>query len=260
MARREKPVLPTVPKITVPKITVPKITVPKITVPKIIVPKAAAARLSLYLRYLEELQRRGETTTSSHHLGAALSVTAAQVRKDLGYFGQFGFPGVGYKLAHLVPQIRRILGTDRSWNVAIVGIGNLGSALVQHRGFEKGGFRIALLFDNHPRVCGRVIGGLTVHPMTELEPRIAAESVKLGIVAVPASAAQEVADQLVKAGIRGIFNFAPVVLSLPEDVGYVSIDLAVQLEQLTFFVSQLEQAGTTGLPEDDRASEEGRIL
>lgn len=202
------------------------------------VPKAAAARFSLYLRYLESLERAGERTTSSQQLGSALGVTAAQVRKDLGYFGQLGFPGVGYKIADLVPAIRRVLGTDRSWKVALVGIGNLGSALVRYRGFERQGFVIAALFDSSDKIIGTLIDGRRVHALDSLDDIVEREQIELGIVAVPADAAQSVADRLVAAGIRGIFNFAPSVLSLPESVAHVSIDLAVELEQLTFAVSQ----------------------
>ena len=208
--------------------------------PSSLIPRATAARLSLYLRYLESLERDGEETTSSRHLGDALGVTAAQVRKDLGYFGQFGFPGIGYRVAELSRVIRGILGTDRAWNVALVGIGNLGSALVRYRGFERQGFRIVALFDSNPRLVGQVLAGVEVHPLERLEDVVRDEKVRLGILAVPADAAQEVADRLVQAGIQGIFNFAPTVINLPENVEYVSIDLAVELEQLTFFVSRLE--------------------
>lgn len=206
------------------------------------VPKAAAERISLYLRYLEALQSCGATTTSSQQLGAALGITAAQVRKDLGYFGQFGSPGVGYKISSLVPQIRHILGTDRTWNAALVGIGNLGTALAQYKGFEKQGFRITALFDKNPQLHGKSIQEREIRPLEETAAVIRRQDVKLGIIAVPASSAQEVADLLVSSGIRGIFNFAPVVLNVPTHVAYVSIDLAVQLEKLSFYVTQSEIA------------------
>jgi redox-sensing transcriptional repressor len=202
------------------------------------IPKAAAGRLSLYLRYLESLLGRGVTTTSSQQLADGLGVTAAQVRKDLGYFGQFGYPGVGYRIDQLTAAIRGILGTDRTWKVAIVGIGNLGSALVQYRGFERQGFRICALFDNHPKVIGKRFGTLEVRSVAQVERVVREGGIELGIIAVPAERAQEVADLLVAAGIRGIFNFAPTVLDLPPGVGYVSIDLAVELEQLSFIVTQ----------------------
>ncbi len=206
--------------------------------PSSVVPKAAATRLSLYLRFLESLRVRDVPTTSSQQLAQGVGVTAAQVRKDLGYFGQFGFPGVGYRVENLIEEIRHILGTDRTWNVALVGIGNLGSALLQYRGFQTQGFRVCALFDQHPDVVGRHFGDLEVADIGAIETVARELEIELGIIAVPAAVAQEVADRLVAAGIRGIFNFAPTVLSFPEGVGYVSIDLAVQLEQLSFFVTQ----------------------
>jgi redox-sensing transcriptional repressor len=206
-----------------------------------LIPRAAASRLSRYLRYLEELERKGEVTTSSQQLGAALGVTAAQVRKDLGYFGQFGYPGLGYKIAQLAPEIRRILGTDRVWNVALVGIGNLGTALLRYKGFAAHSFRIVALFDVSAQLVGRALEGLRIRPVSEVEAAVREEKVELAILSVPAAAAQEVAELLVRAGVRGVFNFAPVLLNLPEEVGYVSIDLALELEQLSFDVCQRER-------------------
>ena len=205
-----------------------------------VIPKAAAARLSLYLRHLESLRVTGASTTSSKDLALALGVTAAQVRKDLGYFGQFGSPGIGYKIENLIVEIRKILGTDRIWNVALVGLGNLGSALFRYRGFVRQGFRITAIFDKNPAVIGRQVEGLLVKHINELERTVPDADISLGIMAVPAESAQDVADCLVRAGISGIFNFAPAVLSLPANVAYVSIDLTVQLEQLSFHVKQLK--------------------
>ena len=208
--------------------------------PQNVIPKAAAARLSLYLRHLESLRITGAATTSSKDLAKALGVTAAQVRKDLGFFGQFGFPGIGYKIENLIVEIRKILGTDRMWNVALVGLGNLGSALFRYRGFVRQGFRITAIFDKNPAVIGRQVEGLLVKHINELERTVPDADISLGIMAVPAVSAQEVADCMVRAGISGIFNFAPAVLSLPANVAYVSIDLTVQLEQLSFHVKQLK--------------------
>jgi redox-sensing transcriptional repressor len=215
----------------------------------------AAIRLSRYLRYLEELESRGKTTTSSRELGEALGVTAAQVRKDLGYFGQFGFPGLGYKISNLIPEIKRILGTERSWKLCIVGIGNLGNALLRYKGFAAHGFQIVTLFDSSSRLVGRTIEGLTVHPVDKMPQIVREKGIEIAILSVPAAAAQEVADSLVEAGIRGIYNFAPVRLSLPEEVSYVSIDLAVELEQLAFLVSHRErELARRGAPSEDPAS------
>jgi redox-sensing transcriptional repressor len=201
------------------------------------VPRAAAHRLSLYLRHLDLLRERGDKMVSSRELGSALGVTAAQIRKDLGYFGQFGFPGIGYKISRLIPQIRHILGSDRVWRVALVGIGKLGGALIQYKGFEKQGFRFAALFDKDPRAVGRSYPQGEVQPMERLKEVIQRERIRLAIIAVPAADAQEVADRLIAAGIEGIFNFAPIGLNVPEEIAYVSIDLAMQLEQLSYLVT-----------------------
>lgn len=205
------------------------------------VPRPAAQRISLYLRYLEALQAQGKETISSRELGTALGLTAAQVRKDLGRFGQFGFPGVGYKIPELVLQIRRILGTDRTWNVALVGVGSLGTALARYRGFQRKGFEIVALFDRDPRVLGRKALADLIHPMERFEEIVREKEIELGILAVPAEEAQGVADRMAAAGIRGILNFAPRVLSVPEEVQCVSVDLAIQLEQLTLALSALER-------------------
>ena len=201
------------------------------------VPKAVVSRLSLYLRELQHLVRSGKTTTSSNQLGRLLGFTDAQVRKDLAYFGQFGHPGIGYRCPELVAAIRAILGTDREWNVAIIGVGNLGRALLGYRGFQPQGFRIVAAFDNQPDKIGTQLEGVRVYAMDELASVVAAHDIRLGMLAVPAAAAQEVADRLVDAGVVGIVNFAPVTLSLPEQVSQVGVDLATELEQIAFSVA-----------------------
>ena len=207
------------------------------------VPKPAAQRISLYLRYLEALHSGGQTTISSKELGSALGLTAAQIRKDLRHFGQFRFPGVGHKIPALINDIRRILGTDRIWNAALIGVGNLGTALARYRGFEHKGFQIAAFFDADPDVGARKTLGGTIYSMDHFDEIVRAENIQIGILAVPAESAQEVADRLVNAGIRGILNFAPRVLALPEQVFSVSVDLTTQLEQLTLGLSCLGRNG-----------------
>lgn len=209
-----------------------------------VIPRAAAGRLSHYLRCLEELQRQGVTTTSSSELGRSLGVTAAQVRKDLGYFGQFGFPGLGYKIDQLIPEVRRILGTDKLWRVGLVGVGSLGTALLRYKGFSSHGFLIAAAFDSNPELSGTRVAGVPVQPVSAIEDVFAAERLELAILTVPSRAAQDVADRLVAAGVKGIFNFAPRRIALPESVAYVSIDLSVELERLSFLVSR--QSGDAG--------------
>ncbi len=207
------------------------------------VPKAVVSRLSLYLRELSHLLREGSQTTSSTVLGSRLGLTDAQIRKDLAYFGQFGYPGIGYRCDELVQQIRRILGTDRDWPVAIVGLGNLGTALIGHRGFAQQGFRVTAVFDVDRAKIDRKIDGIAVYHFDDLERVVQADGIRLGILAVPAAAAQTVADRLVAAGIEGILNFAPVTISLPPTVSKVAVDLAIELEQLSFaVVNRLENS------------------
>ena len=202
-----------------------------------LIPNPAVRRLSLYLRQLEAFQRKDRRTISSKQLGESLGLTDAQVRKDLAYFGQFGHPGIGYRVEDLIAQVRKILGTDKTWNVLLVGAGNLGRALMAYKGFEKKGFRLAAVFDADPGKIGKKQGPFPIQPLSELGPTIGAKNIRLAIIAVPADHAQDVADQLVAAGIRGILNFAPVSSSVPSDVAMTAVDLAVQLEQLSFQVN-----------------------
>lgn len=214
-------------------------------------PKAVVNRLSLYLRELQRLARDGEETTSSNQLGKLLGITDAQVRKDLAYFGQFGHPGVGYRTVELVAEIKRILGTDRQWVVALVGVGNLGRALLGYKGFHPQGFRIAAAFDADMTKVGQTIGGVIVHPLDRLEEIVRERGVTLGLIASPAPAAQEIADRLVAAGVSGILNFAPVTLSLPEGVSLVGVDLATEMEQLSYSVAK-----SLAIAEEEQGEEE----
>ena len=191
----------------------------------------------MYLRELQHLIGDGNETTSSSQLGRQLGFTDAQVRKDLAHFGHFGHPGIGYRCDELVGAIRKILGTDREWRVALVGVGNLGLALLGYRGFLRQGFRIVAAFDTDPSKAGSKIDGVPVHALSQLSEVISKERVELGLVAVPASDAQNVADQLVAAGVGGILNFAPVTLKVPDGVSKVGVDLARELEQVTFAVA-----------------------
>jgi redox-sensing transcriptional repressor len=200
------------------------------------VPKAVVSRLSLYLRELQHLVRDGHQRTSSSQLGRLLGFSDAQVRKDLAYFGHFGHPGIGYRCDDLIRAIRKILGTDRDWPVAMIGTGNLGRALLGYKGFSHQGFRIVAAFDIDPQRIGATIDGVRVYHLDQLAEVAAANKIKLAMVAVPASAAQSVADRLVAAGIEGIVNFAPVTITLPEHVRQIGVDLAIELEQLSFSV------------------------
>lgn len=201
-------------------------------------PKAAVGRLSLYLRQLEAGIDKGQETISSHQLGKALAVTDAQVRKDLAYFGQFGYPGIGYRVVELRDALKAVLGTDKTWHLALIGVGNLGRALVGHRGFSARGFSIDALFDSDPRIVGQKFAGMRVYPMAKLAQVSAQKHIKMALLTVPADFAQDVADKIVAAGIVGILNFAPVQLTVPQEVSVVSVDLGLQLEQLAFQVRQ----------------------
>lgn len=207
------------------------------------VPKAVVNRLSLYLRELQHLLRDGHATVSSSQLGTLLGFTDAQVRKDLAYFGHFGHPGVGYRCDELIAAIKGILGTDRQWTVAMVGVGNLGRALLGYKGFASQGFQIVAAFDADPTIAGTTLEGVPIKPLEELEETVKKERVTLGVIAVPAGAAQSVADRLVTAGVSGILNFAPVTLSLAPEVSQVGVDLATELEQLCFSVANRQPGG-----------------
>lgn len=201
------------------------------------IPNPAVRRLSLYLRQLESFQRSNRRTVSSKQLGESLRLTDAQVRKDLAYFGQFGRPGIGYRVDELIAQVKRILGTDKAWNVLLVGAGNLGRALLAYRGFEQKGFHLVAVFDNDQSKVGRRIGPYTVESLSDVAGAVRNHNIRLAMLAVPADNAQEVADLLIDAGIRGLLNFAPVSLNVPADVALNAVDVAVQLEQLSFQVN-----------------------
>jgi redox-sensing transcriptional repressor len=199
-------------------------------------PKAVVNRLSLYLRELQHMLRDGLETTSSIQLGKLLGLTDAQVRKDLAHFGQFGYPGIGYRCAELIREIKRILGTDEGWPVAIIGMGNLGQALVGYRGFANQSFHVTVAFDVDEKKTGRKMHGIDIFHLNELERVVREKSIRLAVLAVPAGVAQEVAEVVAASGIEGILNFSPVTLSLPDSVRLVGVDLAMELEQLSFAV------------------------
>jgi redox-sensing transcriptional repressor len=202
-----------------------------------LIPNPAVRRLSLYLRQLETFKRSDRRTISSKQLGESLGLTDAQVRKDLAYFGQFGHPGIGYRVDDLIAQVRHILGTDKTWNVLLVGAGNLGRALMSYRGFNNKGFNLVAVFDNDPAKIGKKFGAFAIQPLAELQETIRKHAIRLAIMTVPAEVAQDVANRLVEAGVRGLLNFAPVSLQLPPEIALNAVDLAVSLEQLSFQVN-----------------------
>lgn len=199
--------------------------------------------MSLYLRQLEAAHRQGQATISSSQLGQPLGISDAQVRKDLACFGQFGYPGIGYRIEELIDTLRHILGIDRVWPTAIIGLGNLGRALIKYRGFRSRGFRVVALFDNDPKKVGHQFGGLAVKPLAELPEAAAELGISLAILCVPAEAAQGVAEQVVACGITGILNFAPMPLAVPSTVSVMGVDLSVQLEMLAYQVQNRKSPG-----------------
>jgi redox-sensing transcriptional repressor len=205
------------------------------------------ARLSLYLRELQQVIRDGHQTINSVELGRRLACTDAQVRKDLANFGQFGRRGVGYRCSELMAAIRGILGTDASWSVALVGVGNLGRALLGYRGFSERGFQFVAALDADAKKVGMKVEGLRVHALDALPRIVRDHKIRLGVIAVPAAAAQDVADRMTAAGIEGILNFAPVTISLPATVSQVGVDVAIELEQLAFSVLRVNDDGASDL-------------
>src|SRR5271156_6535099 len=178
------------------------------------IPNPAVYRLSFYLRQLESFSRMDRHTISSKQLGEALGYTDAQVRKDLAYFGQFGHPGIGYRVEELIHQLKKIMGTDKVWNVLLIGAGNLGRALMTYKGFLRKGFRLGAVFDSDATKIGKRFGELEIRPISDLPQVIQELQIRMAIVAVPIESAQTVAEELAAAGIHGILNFAPVSLNV----------------------------------------------
>jgi redox-sensing transcriptional repressor len=189
----------------------------------------------VYLRALVDLAGSGTATTSSEALAEAAGVNSAKVRKDLSHLGSYGTRGVGYDVAYLIHQIRRELGLTQHWSIVIVGIGNLGQALANYRGFAERGFDVAALVDADPQKVGATVDGHVVRPVEELPALVAEHDIAIGVIATPASAVQEVADRMVAAGIRSILNFAPAMISVPPGVSVRKVDLAVELQILAFY-------------------------
>ncbi len=195
-------------------------------------------RLSVYTRCLLRLEEDGVKTVSSQELAERFNLNSAQVRKDLAYFGEFGVRGIGYYVSGLKAELQRILGLDREWPVALVGFGNLGSALVRYKGFSRQGFRIVAIFDDDPAKAGREVNGIPVFTTPDLPREVRARGVQIGIIAVPPEAAQSVADHLVEAGIKAVLNFAPARIRVPRDVRLQDVDLSIELETLSFHLAK----------------------
>lgn len=201
-----------------------------------IIPDIVVGRLPRYLQALEHMLKDGIQSTSSQELGDAIGISAAQIRKDLSLYGEFGKQGKGYSIPYLVEQIRHILKVNQVWDMALVGAGNLGHAIANYREFLKHGFRIVLVFDSNPQVIGRKIGDFVVLDSAEMVAAIAAREIKVAMITVPAGEAQAVTDSLVKAGVKAILNYAPITLVVPEGVHVQNIDPIIFLQRMTYYL------------------------
>lgn len=197
-------------------------------------------RLSAYLRFLEDFDGRGLTTISSEELAARGGTTSAQVRKDLSFFGSFGKRGLGYSVPELAGRLREILGLEREWKVIIIGAGKIGTALAAYRGFRQRGFAITAFYDNNPEKVGRDIEGVPVHDLGQLEAEVRKEHPDIAVLAVPGEAAQHVLDRVVKTGIKAVLNFAPAQLQSPPDVTVKNVNMAMELEGLSYALNNRE--------------------
>lgn len=206
------------------------------------IPQVVIRRLPLYARALADLEGEQVMVISSLELGQQLQITPAQIRKDLSYFGEFGKQGTGYNVAHLLGEIRRILGLDQQWLMALVGVGQLGRAIATYPGFISEGFEVAAAFDNDPAKIGTPLGELVIQDVRELKGTVAKKGITIGIVAVPASAGQEVVDSLVQSDIRAILSYAPTAVKVPEGVHLRQIDPVLALQSMTYYLKRMPPA------------------
>ncbi len=211
------------------------------------IPEATVTRLSVYSRFLSEVEASQIQSISSGEIAEDTGGTPAQVRKDLAYFGDFGTRGVGYNVASLNASIKTILGVDRTWKMILIGAGNLGSALTHYPGFRNRGFEIVAAFDNDVRKIGMTLSGLPILAISEMHDYIRDNDVQIAIITVPGNAAQDVADALYDTDIQGVLNFSPITLTLPNDLPVRNIDLTVSLEVLSFVISNGDLIKTGGL-------------
>jgi redox-sensing transcriptional repressor len=200
------------------------------------IPDIIIGRLPVYLRALQQLSEKGILTTSSQELGEIVGISAAQIRKDISQFGEFGKQGTGYSVPFLVERLRDILKVDRVWEVVIVGMGDIGHALARYNGFTDRGFHINMVFDNDPQKIGQKAGEYEIYDTARLAEKVKQNRIKIAMLTVPAASAQEIAEQLVKAGVRAILNYAPISLSVPSHVHVQYIDPATHLQRMTYYL------------------------
>lgn len=200
------------------------------------IPDIIISRLPIYLRALRHIQAEGKLTTSSQELGARLGISAAQIRKDLSQFGEFGKQGTGYEISFLIDQLREILKVERVWDVVVVGMGDMGHALTRYQGFSDRGFRVAMVFDNDPAKIGEQVGNFIVRDTKEIVMAIRKSGIKVAMLCVPATAAQEVTNRLMEAGVKAILNYAPISLSVPAGVRVQYLDPSIGLQRMTYYL------------------------
>jgi len=200
------------------------------------IPDIVVGRLPHYLRALQHMALEGRRLTSSQELSERLGISAAQIRKDLSLFGEFGKQGTGYQIDFLLDQLRQILKVNQVWDIVLVGAGDIGSAIARYQGFENRGFRVTMIFDSNPAIIGNQVGAFIVQDSAGIVASIQSAQIRIAMLAVPAANAQEVSDQLVEAGIKAILNYAPISLNVPEDVHVQYIDPVIHLQRMTYYL------------------------
>ena len=200
------------------------------------IPDIIIGRLPIYLRALQRLAEHGIHNTSSQELGDMIGISAAQIRKDISQFGEFGKQGTGYSIPFLIERLQAIMKVNRVWDVIVVGMGDIGHALARYNGFVNRGFNVTMLFDNDPSKIGQKVNNLEIYSLGTMVEKVKQNKIKVAMLTVPASAAQDVAEQLVKAGVKAILNYAPIHLSLPKDVRVQHIDPATHLQRMTYYL------------------------
>jgi len=200
------------------------------------IPDIIVSRLPVYLRALRRMQSQNQQTTSSQELGEQVGISAAQIRKDLSQFGEFGKQGTGYNIVFLVSKLREILQVERVWDVVLVGMGDMGHALARYQGFSDRGFRVAMVFDNDPAKVGEQVGNFVIRDTNEMRKAIQESGIKVAMVCVPAAVAQTVTTQLVEAGVKAILNYAPISLNVPDGVRVQYLDPSIGLQRMTYYL------------------------
>ncbi|HOF29185.1 MAG: redox-sensing transcriptional repressor Rex [Anaerolineaceae bacterium] len=203
---------------------------------RLTIPEVVVARLPLYTQKLNQLLREGRESVSSQEMADHLGITSAQFRKDISFFGGFGKQGTGYNVIKLLESLRSVLNLDRIWEVALVGVGRLGQALMSYHGFSSTGFEIVMAFDNDPEIIGKSIAGIKVLDVKEMQKQICHREIPIAILTVPAASAQEIADQMIACGVKAIMNYTPTTLKVPKGIRLANIDPVLSLQTITFYL------------------------